>query len=208
MNYNTVSGVAETSFIEKNSEFVGYISPIESLCDADEFIKHIRGKHHKASHNVYAYMLRDGAVSISRYSDDGEPSGTAGIPILDVIRKRNLTNVCIVVSRYFGGVLLGGGGLVRAYSHSASITCDAASVVNMCQCRRISLKTEYSLYGKISYILPEYNVITESSLFTENVMLEILVKSDIVDRLVTELTELSCGKLEFTVEEELFADFN
>ena len=124
MNYFTVSQPAEDSFIEKRSEFIGYIAPVATNEQAVDFINQIRAKHRKAKHNVYAYILRQD--NISRYSDDGEPQGTAGMPVLEVLKKRGLTDVCVVVTRYFGGILLGGGGLVRAYSHAASLACDAA----------------------------------------------------------------------------------
>ena len=119
MKYITVKSPAESSYTEKRSEFIGHISPAETNEDAINFINHIKENNRKARHNVYAYILRDG--NISRYSDDGEPQGTAGIPVLEVLRKNNLTDVCCVVTRYFGGILLGGGGLVRAYSHSTAL---------------------------------------------------------------------------------------
>ena len=115
MNYLTVYQNAEASFIEKRSEFIGYIAPVSTNEEAVNFINSIRSKHRKAKHNVYAYILRQD--NISRYSDDGEPQGTAGVPVLDVLQKRGLTDVCIVVTRYFGGILLGGGGLAVSYTH-------------------------------------------------------------------------------------------
>ena len=129
MNYLTVSEPAEASFIEKCSEFIGYISPVSTSEEAVDFINGIKARHRKAKHNVYAYILRQD--NISRYSDDGEPQGTAGMPVLEVLRKRGLTDICVVVTRYFGGILLGGGGLVRAYSHAASLACDAAHTMDM-----------------------------------------------------------------------------
>ena len=114
-DYDTVGGYAEASFIEKKSEFIGYITHAESDEEAVAFINEIRGRHRKATHNVYAYILRNG--SITRYSDDGEPQGTAGVPVFEVLRKEGLTDVCCVVTRYFGGILLGGGGLVLSLIH-------------------------------------------------------------------------------------------
>ena len=132
MNYYTISKPAKGSFIEKRSEFIGHIAPVKTNDEAVAFINSIKAEHRKAKHNVYAYILRQD--NISRYSDDSEPQGTAGMPVLDVLRKRGLTDVCVVVTRYFGGILLGGGGLVRAYSHAASIACDAADIMHMCLC--------------------------------------------------------------------------
>ena len=149
MKYITVKSPAESSYIEKRSEFIGHISPAETNEDAINFINHIKENNRKARHNVYAYILRDG--NISRYSDDGEPQGTAGIPVLEV-RKTNLTDVCCVVTRYFGGILLGGGGLVRAYSHSTALAIEAAEVLKMYKCSELILSLSYDLYGKITYI--------------------------------------------------------
>ena len=143
MNYYTISKPANDSFIEKRSEFIGYIAPVKTNDEAVDFINSIKAMHRKARHNVYAYILRND--NISRYSDDGEPQGTAGVPVLDVLQKRGLTDVCVVVTRYFGGILLGGGGLVRAYSHAASLACDAAHIMNMCLCRRLKIKTDYGM---------------------------------------------------------------
>ena len=112
MNYFTISQPAEASFVEKKSEFIGYIAPVKTGDEAVEFVNKIKAMHRKAKHNVYAYIVRQD--NISRYSDDGEPQGTAGVPVLDVLQKRGLTDVCVVVTRYFGGILLGGGGLVSS----------------------------------------------------------------------------------------------
>lgn len=206
MNYFTVSQPAEASFIEKKSEFIGYIAPVKTNDEAVEFINKIKGMHRKARHNVYAYILRHD--SISRYSDDGEPQGTAGMPVLDVLRKRGLTDVCVVVTRYFGGILLGGGGLVRAYSHAASLACDAAHIMDMRLCHRLSIVTDYGMYGKISYILPSFDTITVSSDFGSDVTLEILVLSEKLDSLTKELTEVTNGSAVVTDMGESYEDFS
>lgn len=206
MNYFTVSEFAKNSFIEKRSEFIGHISPISTNDEAANFINSVKSEHRKAKHNVYAYILRHD--NISRYSDDGEPQGTAGMPVLEVLKKRCLTDVCIVVTRYFGGILLGGGGLVRAYSHAASIACDAAKIMNMCLCRRIRITTDYAMYGKISYILPEYETMTVNSDFGTNITLEILVLSEKLDDLKAKLIEITNGTIKITECEELYEDFS
>ncbi len=206
MNYYTISEAAEASFIEKRSEFIGYIAPVSTNDEAVDFINTIKAKHRKAKHNVYAYILRQD--NISRYSDDGEPQGTAGVPVLDVLQKRGLTDVCVVVTRYFGGILLGGGGLVRAYSHAAAIACDAAKIMNMCTCRRLKIETDYGLYGKVSYLLPNYDTITLSSDFGSAVSLEILVLTEKYDALVKELTDASNGAVSITDLGELYYDFS
>lgn len=206
MNYFTIYEPAEASFIEKKSEFIGYIAPVKTNEEAIEFIGKIKSMHRKARHNVYAYILRHD--NISRYSDDGEPQGTAGTPVLEVLQKRGLTDVCVVVTRYFGGILLGGGGLVRAYSHAASIACDAAKIMDMRQCHRLKINADYGLYGKISYILPNFDVITVNSDFGSSVTLEILVQNELLSSLTKELTEITNGAAEITDDGEFFEDFS
>ena len=206
MNYFTISKPASDSFIEKKSEFIGYIAPVKTNDEAVAFINEIKAMHRKARHNVYAYILRED--NISRYSDDGEPQGTAGVPVLEVLQKRVLTDVCVVVTRYFGGILLGGGGLLRAYSHAASIACDAAHIMDMRLCHRLTIKTDYNLYGKINYILPNFDVITVNSDFADAVTLEILVMSEKLDALRKELTEVTNDSAEVTDLGELYEDFS
>ena len=206
MNYLTISENAKASFIEKRSEFIGYIAPVKTNDEAVAFINSIKAEHRKAKHNVYAYILRED--NISRYSDDGEPQGTAGVPVLDVLKKRGLTDVCVVVTRYFGGILLGGGGLVRAYSHAASLACDAAHIMDMCLCHRLKITADYGMYGKISYLLPNYDTITVDSDFGSDVTLEILVLSEKLDALKKELTEVTNGTAEIEDMGELFEDFS
>lgn len=206
MNYYTVSEAAEASFIEKRSEFIGYIAPVKTDEEAVNFINTIKAKHRKAKHNVYAYILRKD--NISRYSDDGEPQGTAGVPVLDVLQKRGLTDVCVVVTRYFGGILLGGGGLVRAYSHAASLACDAAHTMDMCLCHKLKICTDYGMYGKLTYILPNFETITVNSDFADSVTLELLVLSKKLSALISEITEITNGSAEITDCGELFEDFS
>ncbi len=205
MNYFTIAEVAKTSFVEKKSEFIGCMAPVRTNEQAVNFIESVRANNRKARHNVYAYILRDD--NISRYSDDGEPHGTAGMPVLEVLRKKNLTDVCIVVTRYFGGILLGGGGLIRAYSHSASITCDSAKIMNMCLCHRLVIRTDYNLYGKINYILPDFKTIVVNSDFGGEVVLEILVLSELLEPLKKKLCEITNGSADVTDMGESYQDF-
>ena len=128
--------------------------------------------------------------------------------MLDVLKKRGLTDVCVVVTRYFGGILLGGGGLVRAYSHAASLACDAAHIMDMCLCHRLKITADYGMYGKISYLLPNYDTITVSSDFGSDVVLEILVLSEKLDALTKDLTEVTNGTAKLEDLGELFEDFS
>lgn len=205
MNYTTIRDFAKDSFIEKKSEFIGYISPVKTNEEAIEFINNIKAQNRKARHNVYAYILRDN--NITRYSDDGEPQGTAGMPVLDVLQKEGLTDICVVVTRYFGGILLGGGGLVRAYSHACKLAVDAAVKMEMHECFEVTLKFEYSLYGKVEYSLPEFEIKMLSDEFTSDVTLKLLVKADIYNKLEEKLTDITNGKISITKSELKYGDF-
>lgn len=205
MNYTTIKGFATDSFIEKKSEFIGYISPVKTNQEAVDFINEIKSQNRKAKHNVYAYILRDN--NITRYSDDGEPQGTAGMPVLDVLQKENLTDVCVVVTRYFGGILLGGGGLVRAYSHACKLAVDAAVKMEMHECFEVTLKFDYPLYGKIEYSLPEFEIKMLSDEFADNITLKILVKADMLDKLEEKLTDITNGKILILKSKMKYGDF-
>lgn len=205
MSYTTVYEYATDSFIEKKSEFIGHIMPVKTADEAVGFINRIKAEHRKARHNVYAYVLREG--NASRYSDDGEPQGTGGVPVLDVINKAGLTDVCVVVTRYFGGVLLGASGLVRAYSQACTLAVNAARKMEMCECSRFSFSCDYNMYGKISYVLPEFEVINEKEDFADTVKITVLVRSEKTAAFVKKLTDISNGKLELSEESDLWADF-
>ena len=205
MKYITVKSPAESSYIEKRSEFIGHISPAETNEDAINFINHIKENNRKARHNVYAYILRDG--NISRYSDDGQPQGTAGIPVLEVLRKNNLTDVCCVVTRYFGGILLGGGGLVRAYSHSTALAIEAAEVLKMYKCSELILSLSYDLYGKITYIFSDYEIKQINSDFSDGVKITARVKSELEKPFCNKLTDITFGKIKINKTAEIYDDF-
>ena len=205
MEYKTIYEPAQDSFVEKKSEFIGYICPVRTNDEAVEFINQIKAQNRKARHNVYAYILREG--NISRYSDDGEPQGTGGVPVLDVLQKEGLTDVCVVVTRYFGGVLLGASGLVRAYSHACKLAVDAAKIMIMCQCSEITVTCDYSFYGKLSYVVPEFDVKIKNEDFADDVKVTMLVKSDLVSPLKEKLVDLSNGKAELSEITDLWADF-
>ncbi len=204
-SYSTVKGYAKASFTEKRSEFIGHIKHVQTDDEAVDFINRIRSENRKATHNVYAYLLREG--NASRYSDDGEPQGTAGVPVLEVLRKEGLTDVCCVVTRYFGGILLGGGGLVRAYSHSAKIAADAAERLVMCVCCPITITADYNLYGKINCILPEFEVKLSDVSYAENVTVKAFVKKELMEPLIQKLTDTANGKISIVHEDECYENF-
>lgn len=200
--YTTAAKSADDSFEVKHSEFIGYICPVQTEQEAIDFIRSIREKHRKARHNCYAYILRDN--NITRYSDDGEPSGTAGTPILDVLQKEGLSNICCVVTRYFGGILLGGGGLVRAYSHAAKLAVDAGGKIEIHDCVKISITADYFLYGKISYTFSDFNLKTLESEFTDRVSLTVLLDCEEENRFVKAVTEATNGQAEIKILEKIF----
>ena len=204
-DYSTIKGFAEASFTEKKSEFIGYIKHVETSDEAVDFTNEIRAKHRKATHNVYAYAVREG--NTSGYSDDGEPQGTAGMPVLNVLNKEGLTDVCCVVTRYFGGILLGGGGLVRAYSHSAKIAVDAAERLVMCRCNPINVTVDYNLYGKIGYVIPEFEAKILDTEFTENVTVKLIVKKNVVEKFVEKITDIANGAVKFEQLDECYENF-
>ena len=204
MGYRTIKSRAEDRFIEKKSRFTGYAAPAQTPEEARAFIAEIKQRHWDATHNVWAYLLKDGQ---KRYSDDGEPQCTAGIPVLEVLEKSGVVDVCVVATRYFGGILLGGGGLVRAYSHTARIALDAAEILEMTECRELLLTVDYSLYGKLSYLLPDYEIKTLDSDFGAEITLRLLIKSSLFSAFEKAFRELTNGKYGITVVTEKYDFF-
>lgn len=190
--YKTVEKEASDFFIEKKSKFIGYAKPVKTQEEAVEFISKIKSKHCDATHNVYAYVLREN--NIQRYSDDGEPSGTAGVPVLDVMLKESLVDVCVVATRYFGGTLLGAGGLVRAYSHTSKIALEAAGIITMAQCSVMSAEVDYSFYDRLNILLSDSSAVILNTSFSDKVCVEFSVKENIVDSLNAKLIDVSNGK--------------
>lgn len=190
--YKTVEKEASDFFIEKKSKFIGYAKPIKTQEEAVDFISKIKSKHWDATHNVYAYVLREN--NIQRYSDDGEPSGTAGVPVLDVMLKESLVDVCVVATRYFGGTLLGAGGLVRAYSHTSKIALEAAGIITMAQCSIMSAEVDYSFYDRLNILLSDFSAVILDTSFSDKVCVEFSVKENIVDLLNAKLIDVSNGK--------------
>ena len=190
--YVTLRHEASAEFEEKRSVFIGYAKPVKTEAEAMEFVKKIRGKHGDARHNVFAYTLGGGVTA--RYSDDGEPQGTAGIPVLDVLRKSGVDDACIVVTRYFGGILLGAGGLVRAYSAAAKMALDAAEIATFEPYTEFSLTCTYPEYQKISAELPRFSAIIDDTDYADNVTVKFAIKSDKNQQLIDRICEMTAGK--------------
>ena len=205
IEFTTAAAPVEASYTEKRSEFIAQLFPVTDAAECQQLIDSIKAKHHKARHNVWAYRLRSGDVS--RYSDDGEPQGTGGIPVLSVLQKADLTDVCVVVTRYFGGVLLGASGLTRAYTEAAARAVQAAEKLHYCEAYRVRLSIEYGMYGKVSYLLPEYGIADAGSSFGEQVVLLFDIRTDRYDSLAARLTELFGGDSGMETLETHFAVF-
>ena len=208
-DYKTVQKEASAEFVEKRSRFIGYCKPVTTEQEAVDFINEIRSKHWNATHNVYAYSLREG--NIKRYSDDGEPSGTAGMPALDVILKNEIYDVCVVITRYFGGVLLGTGGLVRAYSHGCKVGLEAAQIIIMQNSFMCSLRCNYNQYGRVSSLLLDLGAEIDDTVYEADVVINFHIKPDMLGSINKKLADATAGEVQaekidekyFSVESEL-----
>lgn len=200
----TVLKVAVAEYEEKKSKFIANVSLVRSEDDAVKIIQKIRSKYWDATHNVYAYCI--GGISvIQRYSDDGEPTGTAGLPILEIIKKNDLQDVLVVVTRYFGGTMLGTGGLVRAYSKSAIIGLEEAQIVEKVHCRIINLKFDYNQLGRIQTVISERKVLTVRSNYSECVEFEIYIPKDEDNAFVEDVVNQTNGNVEIEFGDFLYA---
>lgn len=192
--YTTLAGEGRAEFEEKNSVFIGSAAHTKTEAEAIDFVKMIRSEFSDARHNVYAYITDRGMTA--RYSDDGEPKGTGGLPMLEVIKKSGCVDVCVVVTRYFGGVLLGTGGLTRAYTEGAKIGLGAAKIVTYELYEEYSLECSYSEYEKISSELKKYDVIIDSTDYALGVTVCFAVKKELSASLLERVRELFSGRTE------------
>ena len=190
--FTTVSQEAHVDFEEKKSIFIGHAVRTDSEDEALAFVKQLKKQYQDATQHVYAYMMRGDLIA--RYSDDGEPQGTAGMPVLDVIRKSGVRNVCVVVTRYFGGTLLGAGGLVRAYSHAASIALEAAKIITYEPYTEYELRCGYSEYQKYNVILMNSGVLVDDTDFADTVTLRFAVRKAKREALISKIIETGYGK--------------
>ena len=189
--YRTILDESEAVFAERRSRFVCRSKPVQSEEEALGFLHEIRTSCWDANHNVFAYSLRAGGVR--RFSDDGEPQGTAGMPVLDVLLKSEVTDAAVVVTRYFGGILLGAGGLVRAYSHGASLALEQAKIIVMRFCLCCSLKCEYGEYGKVSALLPESGGVVDHAEFTDAVEVAFHIAPEALPEFEKKLADVTRG---------------
>lgn len=205
MEYLTVQAEGQDEFTEKKSRFIGSCRPVKTEQEALDFIAALKTKYWDASHNVYAYILRESGVQ--RFSDDGEPQGTAGIPVMDTLKKSGVTDVAVVATRYFGGILLGGGGLIRAYSHTATIALEAARKVTMRECLLLSASCDYSLYGRVQGVIPECGGVIDDTEFLENVTLRFHLAPEELGAFQKRLADATSGKGIVKEEGKRFFEF-
>lgn len=184
-------GYGEAEFIEKRSRFIGRVWPVSGEAEALARVNETRSKHRDATHNVYAYIIRENAVM--RYSDDGEPGGTSGIPTLNVFRNEEIFNVCCVITRYFGGVLLGAGGLARAYSNTAKLALDAAGISMMARWRQLLISCSYGRYAPVKRLLEDFDAVVETADFGADVVIEALLREDRADEFTAKLMDITAG---------------
>lgn len=203
-SYGTVLQEAEASFVEKRSRFIGRCRPVATEEEAQDFIAGVRKRHWDAAHNVWAYVLRDGAM---RYSDDGEPQGTAGQPALNVLLKRELTDCAVVITRYFGGILLGAGGLTRAYAQGAAQAVQAAGEADMLPCLRGDIRCSYAQYGMVAPLVAACGGVVEEADYTEAVRVRFHLPQERRGELEKALTERSCGSLMVEEVEKIHLPF-
>lgn len=190
--YLTPAGVGRGEYDEKRSRFLGCVWPVESEEEARARIEETRKRYFDARHNCFCYLLRSGTV---RYGDDGEPQGTAGQPMLNVFQSQGLTDLCCVVTRYFGGVLLGAGGLVRAYTAAAKAALAEAGVREMALWREYTLPCPYPLYERVKRLLDAQEAVVTDTDYGAEVRFQALLRHDRAEAFEAALTELSAGSL-------------
>lgn len=192
-NYRTVGKRVSIEFEERRSKFIAHVVPVKEENEAIEFINKMKSEYWDATHNVYAYCVGEGSLMSVRYSDDGEPQGTAGMPVLEAIRKNDLRDVCIVVTRYFGGIMLGAPGLVRAYGKSAVLGIEAAGIVEMIYCDKMEATIEYGFLDKIQYILEQRGYITDSIDYGQDVKIRVCVQEGRMEEFTDLITDVTSG---------------
>lgn len=189
--YRTVSAASETEYVINRSRFIGRCFPVTDEAEALAILERIRKQHWDATHNCFAYRLRSGAA---RYSDDGEPQGTAGLPMMEVLKKRDLYDLLVVSTRYFGGILLGAGGLVRAYTRSASDAADAAGLVSMEPCTTFSVRFAYPYRNAVWSVFERFGAI-ESTDYGEAISCVFRCRTADVDAFLKALSDRTEGRV-------------
>lgn len=196
--YKTVAGYGCEEFIITKSRFIGHATPVANEEEALQFLAKMRAQYKDASHNCYCYVLGQN-MGIQRYNDDGEPGGTAGLPMIEVVKAQGVVDVAVVVTRYFGGVLLGAGGLVRAYTQGAAVALKAARVVTMHKTLQLLFEAEYAAVGRIDYFLKDQPVRVNNRDFGQDVTYDLSIRQADAPAFLQALATVTMGKAEAVV---------
>jgi uncharacterized YigZ family protein len=201
MRYKTIKTEASGEYEEKKSIFIGHAKRVETEEEAKEFISYVKSKHKEARHNVFAYVIGSNC-GIQRYSDDGEPQGTGGIPVLEVIKRNEISDTVIVVTRYFGGILLGSAGLCRAYGKAAALAVKNGGVVEKVEGCQLDIIIEYDLLGKVQYLFNQKNWEIENIVYTDKVNISIYCEANMINEINSALTELTANRFSIVKSNE------
>ncbi len=198
--YKTIKDSSFSEFTEKKSRFLTHAFHVKTQEEAKDFLNKIKEKHWDATHNVYAYILKEN--QIQKYSDDGEPHGTAGIHILNILTKLQIYDIIVIVTRYFGGTLLGAGGLVRAYSRGCKSVIENAQIVSVHLCQKLLISFDYSLYSQVQSILSNYHSKILNTIYDNNVSLELAIHASSFEKFSADILEKTSGKITIQKQEK------
>ncbi|MDV8112629.1 YigZ family protein [Bacillus sp. BAU-SS-2023] len=201
--YKTLHEFGTDEITIEKSTFIGYAKPIKTEEEAVEFINEIKKKHKDARHNVWAYTVGK-SMNIQRYSDDGEPQGTAGIPTLEVIKKEDLRDVVVVVTRYFGGIKLGAGGLVRAYTKGAKIGLEAGKIIEKIMYQEVKIKIDYNQLGKVQNEIMNMGYFIKDTIYEDNVEIIVYSRSNEKEAIIERINDITSATAQITIGEEFY----
>ncbi|MVB13027.1 IMPACT family member YigZ [Caprobacter fermentans] len=204
--YRTLKAAVRVEFTDRRSRFIGAAAPVADEEEAISFLRREKALYREANHHVYAYSLRKGGIA--RHSDDGEPQGTAGLPVLDVLLKSEITDAVVVVTRYFGGTLLGTGGLVRAYSHTAAIALEQSGVAVMKPCSVLDISCGYARYSAVAALIPQYGGVIDHTGYTDTVEIRFHMESKNLKAFSDALSDVTCGECGTELVSEKYFDLN
>ena len=202
-SYKTLHDFGSDEIIIEKSTFIGYAKPIKTEEEAVEFVNEIKKKHKDATHNVWAYTVGP-TMNIQRYSDDGEPQGTAGIPTLEVIKKEDLRDVVVVVTRYFGGIKLGAGGLVRAYTKGAKVGLEAAKIIEKVMYKEVKIKIDYNQLGKVQNEIMNLGYFIKDTVYEDNVEIIVYSKLEEVEALTSRMIDITSATAGIVLGDEFY----
>ncbi len=203
--YKTIKKSSCIELIERKSKFIGHIKPVVSEYDAIDFISYIKTNSRNANHNVYAYSIKKEYVF--RCSDDGEPVGTAGMPVLGILKKHEIIDAVIVITRYFGGILLGSSGLIKTYSRVAKLVIDKSTIISKHLCLKTIVNLDYNLYGKMCKEILSEDIKIENIYFKEDIKIYFCVKKEKYKKFELLIKNIGCGKLKIQILGEYYMEF-